>query len=106
MIVSPARTTHRQSYAARIALTLLFLFIAAFPLIVTEGKFTPGAILAIAAILAVDAALCWMISKSMLTIHDDGLRRANIFGVKEIEWRNVKEYRYRAVPIQVGGGLL
>ena len=103
MIVSPPRATYRQSYAARIALTILFLFLAAIPLMVADGQFTPLVIALSLAILAIDAVLCWMIAKSVLSVHDEGLRRASIFGVKEIEWRNVKEYRYRAVPVQAGG---
>ncbi len=103
MIVSPPRATYRQSYAARIALTLLLVFFAAIPLIVADGQFTPLVIALSLAILAVDAVLCWMIGKSILTIHDEGVRRTSIFGLKEIEWRNVKEYRYRAVPVQASG---
>src|SRR5580765_6498465 len=107
MIVSPPRATYRQSYAARIALTILFLCLAALPPIFAQGEFTPLVIAAMIAIVALDVAICWMISKSILTIHDEGIRRTSIFGLKEIEWRNVKEYRYRAVPSQAGAhGLL
>lgn len=106
MIVSPPRATYRQNYAARIALTILFLFLAAIPLIVTGGLFTPVATTISLAILVLDAVFCWMIGKSVLTIHDEGVRRGSVFGMKEIEWRSVKEYRYRAVPVQAGGGLL
>jgi hypothetical protein len=100
MIVSPPRATYRQSYAARIALTILFLCLAALPPIFAQGEFTPLVIAAMVAIVALDVAICWMIGKSILTIHDEGIRRTSIFGLKEIEWRNVKEYRYRAVPTQ------
>ncbi len=107
MIVSPPRETYRQSYVARVALTILFLFAASVPLIISQGEWTPIVIASVAAILALDVAIWWMIGKTILTIHDDGVRRTTIFGVKEIEWRNVKEYRYRAVPSQgAGHGLL
>jgi hypothetical protein len=103
MIVSPARATHRQTYAVRIALTLLFLFLAGMTLVVGEGQFTPPVLIALAILAAVNIALWVLIGKTVLTIHDDGIRRVSITGTKEIEWRNVREYRYRAIPVQAGG---
>jgi len=31
--------------------------------------------------------------------HDEGLVRASLFGVREIPWNDVTEYRYRQVPV-------
>jgi len=47
---------------------------------------------------------CWIIiSKIVVTIHDEGIRRTTMFGVREITWRDVAEYRFRAVPMQGAG---
>jgi len=54
--------------------------------------------------------VCVALAKARLTIHDEGVRRSSVFGVKEMEWRNVKEYRYRVVSASAGaahaGGLI
>jgi hypothetical protein len=110
MIVSPPRETYRQNYAARIALTTVALIAAMIVYFVgREGNSTVAMAIAAAIILA-DVLLWVAISKTVLTIHEEGIRRVSVFGVKEMEWRNVKEYRYRVVNANVAaahaGGLI
>jgi len=60
----------------------------------------------IAAGLVLLTIVCWvLIGKSVLTIHDEGLRLTSAFGSKEMTWRQIREYRYRVVPVQ-GHGLI
>lgn len=103
MIVSPARATYRKGYAGRLLLTLFMLFIAIFPFIAFYDEKPTVAYASVAAILVLNVVLWVLMGKSAISIHDEGMRHVSLFGTKEIEWRNVKEYRYRAVPVQVGG---
>ena len=103
MIVSPPRGIYRKTYVGRVALTLVFVFIAAVFFFAFAEKGRTASIVAAAAVMAVDTILVTLMGKGSLSIHDEGLRRTSIFGTKEIEWKNVKEYRYRPIPIQVGG---
>jgi hypothetical protein len=103
MIVSPPRETYRQSYLVRIVLTILAVAAAAMVYFVGQDEHSKVTMPIAAAIIAADALLCFAISKTVLTIHDDGVRRVSIFGVKEMEWRNVKEYRYRVMSANAGG---
>ena len=64
-------------------------------------------LLAIAAgLVALTIALVVAIGKTVVTIHAEGVRRTSVFGVTEIEWKDVREYRYRVAPVQHAGGLL
>jgi hypothetical protein len=97
MIISPPRETYRQTYMARALLTLLLVGFAALVYFIgAEEKSTVTPWIA-AVLIAADVALWIAISKTQLTIHDEGVRRVSVFGVREIEWRSVKEYRYRMV---------
>ena len=106
MILSPPRQTYRQTYVLRLLAVLFFGLGAAMLGLVGYREHQPWA-LASAAALALLLVASWVIAaKIILTIHDEGIRRTSAFGVKEIEWRNVKEYRYQAVPQRGGGGLI
>lgn len=102
MIVSPAQQTYRQAYLYRVVVGVLgFGLAAVFLGIGSEGS-QPAMI--IGAVLAVVTAFSvWAMGGMLLTIHPEGVRLTNRFGVKELEWREVEEYRYRAVPAQTGG---
>ena len=105
MILSPPRQTFGQTYTTRLALAV-FLLGAAFVvwLIATETNTASPVPYAIEGALVVVTIVLWiMIGKTVLTIHDEGIRRSSVFGTKELEWHQVREYRYRVVPVQVGG---
>jgi hypothetical protein len=107
VILSPPRQTFRQTYTTRIALAVLFLG-AAFVvwMIANETNTTSPIPYAIEGALLVLTVVFWiMIGKTVLTIQDEGVRRTSAFGTKELEWHQVREYRYRVVPVQAGGGL-
>jgi uncharacterized protein DUF6585 len=56
----------------------------------------------ISAGLVIAGVLGWIaISKTVLTINEQGVRRESVFGVQEIPWGAIKETRYRVVPINV-----
>jgi hypothetical protein len=107
MIISPPLSTHKQTSAIRIALLILMAIIVVPLTLVAYNDTEPHPIaLAVAgAIVVATIAACVAIGKTVLTIHQEGVRRVSVFGVKEIEWKDVREYRYRVVPIQTGGGL-
>jgi hypothetical protein len=46
-----------------------------------------------------------MMGKTALSVHDEGVRKVSVFGTKELEWSQIKEYRYRVTPMGQGGGL-
>lgn len=112
MIVSPPRETYRQSYVVRAVLTFFFLTAASLVFVIgQQDESTKMITTIIAAALVVINILLWIaIGKTLLTIHDEGVRRVSIFGVKEIEWHDVAEYRYRIVSANAGaahaGGLI
>jgi hypothetical protein len=112
MIVSPPRETYRQSYLVRAVLTFVFLTAASLVFVIGQQEEKTKVITTViaAAIVVVNVLLWVAIGKTTLTIHDEGVRRVSIFGVKEIEWHDVKEYRYRVVSTNAGaahaGGLI
>ena len=105
MIISPPRQTFRQTYTTRVALAVLLLGAAFITwMIADESNIKSATPIVIEAVLVVLTVVFWiMIGKTVLTIHDEGVRRTSVFGVKEMEWRQVREYRYRVVPVQAGG---
>jgi hypothetical protein len=106
MIISPASATYRQTYTIRVAVAILFSIpITVLAFAGVNGTEKLPLVIAIALLAAVIAI--WIaIGKTTVSIHQEGIRRTSVFGVKEIEWKNVREYRYKLVPIQTGGGLL
>lgn len=105
MILSPPRETFRQTYTPRVALAVLLLGTAFIVwLIASQASSNPQIAYAVAGALVVLTVVFWiMIGKTVLTVHDEGVRRVSVFGTKELEWHQVREYRYRVVPVQVGG---
>jgi hypothetical protein len=110
MILSPPRQTFRQTYTTRIAMAVFFLG-AALVVWMIQSEAGVDAIwpyLAEGALVALTVVFWIMIGKTQLTIHDEGVRYTNVFGSKELEWHQVREYRYRVVPVSGyhGGGLI
>ena len=102
MIVSPAQQTYRQAYLYRVVLGGLGFGVAAiFIAIGAEGS-QPAMIGGIA-LAVITAVLVWTMGGMTLTLHAEGVRITTRYKVKEMEWREVKEYRYRAVPTQGAG---
>jgi hypothetical protein len=95
----------RQTYTARVALAVLLLGAALMIwMIATETNAASPIHYAVEAALVILTVVVWiMIGKTVLTIHDEGVRRTSVFGTKELEWHRVREYRYRVVPVQAGG---
>lgn len=108
MIISPAGSTYRQTASLRVALVIIF----AIPIVIMAAMAfdtTPPstALLGVAGgLVGVLIALCVAIGKTVVTIHQEGVRRVSIFGTTDIEWKDVREYRYRVAPVYHGGGLL
>lgn len=108
MIISPPTAVYRQTLAIRAAVCILMaipiIFLAAVGLGGDEPQLVPLTVMAL--LLAATIGLCIIIGRTQISIHLEGIRRTSFFGVKEIEWKDVSEYRYRVVPIQTGGGLI
>lgn len=51
------------------------------------------------------AALWIVLSKTVLTINDSGVRRESVLGQQEMAWSQITETRYRVVPINMYGHL-
>ena len=107
MIHSPAQQTFRQAYLYRVVLGVIgFGLAAVFIGIGSEGS-QPSMIIGVALAIATAFGI-WAMGGMLLTIHQEGVRITNRFGAKEMEWQEIQEYRYRAVPAQSGhaGGLV
>jgi hypothetical protein len=54
-------------------------------------------------------AIALAIGRTVITIHDEGVRRKTLLGTKELNWHQVREYRFVVMPVPVrsaGGGAL
>ncbi|MCU1350099.1 MAG: hypothetical protein JWO56_3129 [Acidobacteria bacterium] len=99
MILSPALQTYRPADLYRILLgTVGFVMAAALIAMGRDGSesMTFGGI----AVAVLTIIGLYAMGGKLLTIHPEGVRVRNRFGQKEMEWQEVKEYRYRAVPAQ------
>lgn len=103
MIVSPAQQTYRQAYLYRVVLGALGLGLAAIFIGIGAQGSQPAMIGGIAIAVATLFGV-WAMGGMLLTLHTEGVRITSRFGVKEMEWQEVKEYRYRAVPTQAAAG--
>jgi hypothetical protein len=41
--------------------------------------------------------------KTTVTVLSEGVRRSSVFGVRELLWSDIAEYRYQIVPVNYGG---
>ena len=104
MILSPPRVVFGQTMVVRVALGIVALFGAGIPFLIALGSNPndfPGVPVGLAVLLAY-GVLCFLISKTMLAIHPEGVQRTSVLGTKEMLWDEVAEYRYRIVPNQTG----
>lgn len=110
MILSPPRQTFRPTYTTRVAMAIFFLGGALVVWLVQSESNVDSVwpYLAEGALVVLTVVFWIMIGKSRLTIHDEGVRYTSVFGTKELEWHQVREYRYRVVPVSGyhTGGLL
>jgi hypothetical protein len=108
MIISPPSAVYRQTLANRVAVCVLMTFpvviLAIIGLAGDEPQLVPLTIMAL--ILGATIWMCIAIGRTQISIHAEGIRRTSFSGAKEIEWKDVAEYRYRLVPIQTVGGLI
>jgi uncharacterized protein DUF6585 len=108
MIISPPSAVYRQTLTIRVAIALIM----AMPILIavlmglTQTPISPIPLVVAALLLALTVWICIAIGKTQVSIHQEGIRRTSAFGVKEIEWKDVREYRYKLVPMYHGGGLL
>jgi hypothetical protein len=105
MIMSPPRRIYRQTVALRLALGLLFL-LAAGVFIASGLSVDPPSYLAVGigvVILAAYAGLWVAMGKTTVTVFGEGVRRSSVFGVRELLWSDIAEYRYQIVPVNYGG---
>ncbi len=103
MIISPARETYRQSITVRILLMLLFAGIGAATYFIGASEQSTVTPWMAVAVVVIGVVLSVAMGKTQLSIHDEGVRRVSVAGTKEIEWRNVKEYRYHIVNSNAAG---
>lgn len=54
-------------------------------------------------ILAAYAGLWVAIGKTTVTVFSEGVQRSSVFGVRELLWGDIAEYRYQIVPVNYGG---
>jgi len=101
MFVSPPQFTFKHGWAWRILMALITLTIVAFAAVEYRDSheidpwFLTFALVCVA--LTVFAFIA--IGKIEVRGHDEGLARVSLFGVREIPWNDVTEYRYRQVPV-------
>jgi hypothetical protein len=104
MILSPPRRVFGQTMAVRIAFGVVALFFAGIPFLIALGSNPddfPGVPVGLAVLLGY-GVLCFLISKTKLAIHTEGVQRSSVVGTKEMPWDEVAEYRYRIVPNTTG----
>jgi hypothetical protein len=94
-----------QTYAIRILLALL-LFGPLLLVWAVAGEPTPSGhsvLVWISVAVVVCYGVLWVaISKTVLTITDQGVRRESILGVQEIPWSQINDTRYLVRPIRIG----
>lgn len=54
-------------------------------------------------ILAAYAGLWVAMGKTTIAVFGEGVRRSSLFGVRELLWSDIAEYRYQIIPINYGG---
>lgn len=105
MIQSPPRRVFRQTAALRLALGLLLLLAAGVFIAAGLGSdpIDPRGIVIGVLILAAYAVLWVLIGKTTISVFPDGIQRSSVFGTRELLWSDIAEYRFRVIPVQVGG---
>ena len=102
MIVSPPRQTFRQSRTAAILIAIAATSIGASVAAAGNDETMRVSVAIAVAAGAVLIAIFFILGRRVLTIHDEGVRLTSVFGTRELEWRQIRDYRYRVVPITPG----
>lgn len=105
MIQSPPRRIYRQTVVLRLALGILFLLAAGVFIgagLSSEPVEYEGVVIGVL-ILAAYAGLWVAMGKTTVTVFSEGVRWTSVFGVRELLWSDIAEYRYQIIPIQTGG---
>jgi hypothetical protein len=108
LILSPPRQTFRQNLTLRTTLTVLLVG-GAFVvwIFAQESGVTSSIPYLVQGALVVFTVIFWiLLGKTAISVHDEGVRYTNALGTKELEWHQVREYRYRVSPRSNGGGLV
>lgn len=105
MIYSPAVRSFGQTYSLRVAIGLLFLIPVAILLAagLTADPMEMQPVAIGVGLLVLYGVVWYLMGKTTLSIHAEGVRRTSALGSKELVWSEVAEYRYREIPVQVGG---
>jgi len=101
MFISPAQFTFKHGWAWRIFMALITLIVVAFAVVVYRDRheIDPWFLTFVLVCVALTVFAFIAIGKIEVRGHDEGLVRASLFGVREIPWNDVTEYRYRQVPV-------
>jgi hypothetical protein len=105
LIYSPAVRSFGQTYSLRIAIGLLFFIPVAILLAVglTADPMEMQPVAIGVGLLVLYGVVWYLMGKTTLSIHAEGVRRTSALGSKELVWSDIAEYRYREIPVQVGG---
>lgn len=100
MIVSPARATYRYSYVIQFAILLpiaLFAFILYIAYNDSSQKQVDHWLIGALTIASLTCLLLFIcLNKQRVSIHDEGIMEKRLlFGEKQIQWKDIKETRYR-----------
>jgi hypothetical protein len=94
-----------QTYAIRIMLAMLLLgpLLLAWTAIEKPNPSSHPVLLWISVVVVACYIVLWVaISRTVLTITDQGIRRESILGQQEIQWSHISETRYLVRPIRIG----
>jgi hypothetical protein len=97
--------TYGQTWAVRVALLIVsLLLIGMFVAIaVSEPDGRQFAAIATIVILGIWAGIAVMIGKTRIMANDFGIRRESLFGATELQWRSIREYRYKILMSNAAG---
>jgi uncharacterized protein DUF6585 len=106
LIISPPRQTFRQfRTAATVAAWIAAIVGGVIVIAAFEKQMRPTVPALIGAVLI---AVTLAFGRTVITIHDEGIRRKTIFGSRELEWHQVREYRFVVMmtPAKQRGGTI
>jgi hypothetical protein len=104
MIVSPARATYRYSYVIQVAALMPGILLALFGTLMAQASQRReddyGVLGVLVGVTVVGIILFLYLHKQSVSIHDEGIvERRLFFGEKQIEWKDIKETRYRQTAL-------
>jgi hypothetical protein len=101
MFISTAQFTFKHGWAWRIFMALVSLALVAYAVVEYRDshEIDPWYLRFVIACVALTVFAFIAIGKIEVRGHDEGLVRVSLFGVREMPWNDVAEYRYRQVPV-------